>query len=85
MIHSQGEFLTSIQHFLASLNELKEILESYQVSSIKLFKQKIDNKDLPEHPSYEDYLDCLSLYNSLKEMKSNILEEVQGINFESFR
>ena len=85
MLESKGEFLSAIQDFLSSLNELTEILKSYNVTSITELKRKIDEKELPEHPSYEDYLDSLSLFEMLSEMKIKIFDDLNGVELESFR
>lgn len=85
MLDSKGEFLSTIQDLLSSLKELKEILDSYNVKSITELKHKIDIKDLPEHPTYEDYLDCLGLYEMLSKSRMKILDELNGVDIESFK
>ncbi|MCG3219199.1 MAG: hypothetical protein KAR35_09360 [Candidatus Heimdallarchaeota archaeon] len=85
MLESKGEFLSTIQDFLSSLYELTEILKSYNVTSITELKRKIDEKELPEHPSYEDYLDCLSLFGMLSETKLKLFDDLNGVDLESFR
>jgi hypothetical protein len=85
MLDSKGEFLLNIQELLSSLEELKELLDSYKVKSITELKNKIDSKELPEHPTYEDYLDCLGLYEILSESKGKIMEELKGADIESFK
>lgn len=85
MIESQGEFLVSIQQFLAYLNELKSILGTYNVKSITDLKDKIENKEIEEHPTYEDFLDGLSLISSLTSMKKKIMTDFEDLDFESFK
>ena len=85
MLESKGEFLSTIQDFLSSLDELIEILNSYNVSSITELQRKIDDKELPEHPSYEDYLDSLSLFAILSETKLKIFDDLNGVKLESLK
>ena len=85
MIESKGQFLLNIQDFLNSFGDLNEILNSYQVESISELQRKIIDKELPEHPSYEDYLDCLGLYKKISEFKLKILDDLNGVELESYK
>jgi len=84
MITDEGTFLVDINQFIAQIRELESILQSYEVSSVSQLKQKIDRRELPEHPTYEDYLDALHLFDSLKEKKSIILQNVEGVNLDKY-
>ena len=38
-----------------------------------------------KEPTYEDYLDCLSLFELISESKSKIQNELNGVELESFK
>jgi len=85
MIGDQGTFLVDINRFLAELHELENILEEYQVDTVTELKKKIENKELPEHPSYEDYLDAIHLFDSLKTKQSLIIQSLQEIELDKLQ
>ena len=56
------------------LVNLKKILSKYGVNSTKELLLKIEKGELPEHPTYEDYLEARSYELEAKE----ILHEIQS-------
>jgi len=59
-----------LQQIREKRDQFRQILQKYEVNTPQELEDKIAQGDLPEHPSYEDYLMLLSLENSLQEMKN---------------
>ncbi len=59
--------------------ELKKILLKYNVKDPEEIEKKIERGELPEHPTYEDFLSALALKNNIEEMKKlvgKLIEEI---------
>jgi F0F1-type ATP synthase delta subunit len=59
--------------------ELREILSKYGVKEPEEIERKIENGELPEHPTYEDFLSALALKNNIEKMKrlfGELIEEI---------
>ncbi|RKY47081.1 MAG: hypothetical protein DRP91_08160 [Candidatus Neomarinimicrobiota bacterium] len=59
--------------------ELKKILLKYGVKDPEEIEKKIERGELPEHPTYEDFLSALALKNNIEEMKKlvgKLIEEI---------
>ncbi|AIY89562.1 hypothetical protein GACE_0509 [Geoglobus acetivorans] len=59
--------------------ELKKILLKYGVKDPEEIEEKIERGELPEHPTYEDFLSALALKNNIDEMKKlvgKLIEEI---------
>jgi hypothetical protein len=59
--------------------QLKEILSKYGVNNPEEIEKKIENGELPEHPSYEDFLSALALKNNIEEMKKLVGKFIEEI------
>ncbi len=59
--------------------ELEKILSKYGVKDSKEIEKKIENNEIPEHPSYEDYLSALALKQNIEELKKSIEDLLEGI------
>ena len=56
----------------------KEILKSYQVGCEADLLQKIQNRELPEHPAYEHYLSALILEQSRMQIRAELLARLSS-------
>jgi hypothetical protein len=68
-----------IHEYLDAKSSLQRILSSYNVHSVEEFKNKIESKSLPEHPSYEDYLEALSFEKDMAKLKTEINRSVEEV------
>ncbi|RLI81214.1 hypothetical protein DRP07_07765 [Archaeoglobales archaeon] len=59
--------------------ELKKILLKYGVKDPEEIEKKIENGELPEHPTYEDFLSALALKNNIEKMKKLVGELIEEI------
>jgi len=59
--------------------QLEEILSKYGVSNPEEIEKKIESGELPEHPSYEDFLSALALKNNIEEMKKLVGKFIEEI------
>lgn len=80
-----GGFLVDINAFLSEFRELQSILEGYQVTSVSKLKKKIDNREIPERPSYEDYLDAIHLLDLLKSKQNSIIRTIEGFELDKLK
>lgn len=68
-----------IHEYLDAKSSLQRILSSYNVRSVQELKNKIESKSLPEHPSYEDYLEALSFEKDMAKLKKEINKNVEEV------
>ena len=66
------EAINIISEYARLKEEYIEILNAYKVSSSQEILDKIKSNELPEHPTYEDYLEAKSLEEDLKRLKDKI-------------
>ena len=59
--------------------ELEKILSKYGVKDPEEIERLIEKGEIPEHPSYEDYLSALALKQNIEELKKAIEEILEGI------
>lgn len=62
----EGEVVRLVHSYLCHSESLKSLLDRYRVSSPEEIEQKISEGKLPEHPTYEDYLDALAALDSMR-------------------
>ena len=55
--------------------ELERILSKYGAKEPEKIEKMLENGDIPEHPSYEDYLSALALKQNIVELKK-VIEEI---------
>jgi len=68
-----------ISEYTRLKEEYLEILKAYKVSSSHEILDMIKNNELPEHPTYEDYLEAKSLEEDLKKLKDKIDEIIKEL------
>lgn len=68
-----------IHEYLDAKSSLQRILSSYNVLNVGELKKKIESKSLPEHPSYEDYLEALSFEKDMVQLKTEINKNVEEV------
>jgi len=73
------EAINIISEYTRVKEELYEILSAYKVSSVDELLNKIKSGELPEHPTYEDYLEAKSLYEDLKELRKKLYEVLERL------
>ncbi len=62
--------LIVIKEILEQKKELERILSKYSVKEPEEIEKKIERGEIPEHPTYEDFLSALALKNNIEEMKN---------------
>ena len=65
-LRTQSEILSALQLLTHNKLQLRHILEKNGVSNTKEMKAKIAAGELPEHPTYEDYLDAVAYEVEIK-------------------
>jgi DNA segregation ATPase FtsK/SpoIIIE-like protein len=63
----QIRVLGLIRDYQYNMERLKAILTKYGVKNVEGIEEKIKQGEVPEHPSYEDYLEALSHQENMKE------------------
>lgn len=71
--------LITINEIIEQKRKLEEILSKYGVKKAEEIEDKIKNKKIPEHPSYEDYLSALSFENNIRELKNATARMIREI------
>jgi hypothetical protein len=68
-----------IKEILEEKRELRKILSKYKVKEPEEIEEMIKRGEIPEHPSYEDFLSALALKENIEEMRkalSRLIEEI---------
>jgi F0F1-type ATP synthase delta subunit len=68
-----------IKEILEEKRELRKILSKYKVKEPDEIEEMIKRGEIPEHPSYEDFLSALALKENIEEMRkalSRLIEEI---------
>lgn len=74
MVKSDLTSLVLMNELLKQKRELERILSKYNVKDPDEIEKKIEKGEIPEHPSYEDYLSALALKQNIQELKKEIEE-----------
>jgi len=68
-----------IHDYRYHLERLKSILAKYDVKNPEKIEDKIRRGEIPEHPSYEDYLEALSHEENMREVIREIHKIVDAL------
>jgi hypothetical protein len=71
--------LILIKEIIEEKRKLRRILSKYKVKVPEEIEEMIERDEIPEHPSYEDFLSALALKKNIEEMGkaiSRIIDEV---------
>ncbi len=68
-----------VNELVKQKRELEKILSKYGVKDPEEIERKIEKGDIPEHPSYEDYLSALALKQNIEELKKTIEDILRSI------
>ena len=79
MLKSDIAPVVLMNELMKQKKELEKILAKYNVKDPEEIEKKIENNEIPEHPSYEDYLSALALKQNIEELKKAIEEILKGI------
>ncbi len=71
--------LITFNEMLEHKRKLEELLGKYGVDSPGEIEEKIKKGDVPEHPSYEDYLSALSLEDNISKLKDQMHRMIEEI------
>jgi len=71
--------LRDLSEYFRLRDLLNEILLSYNVKSSLEILKKIEKGELPEHPTYEDYLEAKSLEEDLKKLKETLKKQFEEL------
>ena len=74
-----AEAIALISEYMRIKEDLYEILSAYNVSSPEELLERIKSGELPEHPTYEDYLEAKSLLEDLKEIRKRMIEVIERL------
>ena len=74
MLKSEVAPVVLMNELIKQKKELENILSKYGVKEPEEIEKMIENGDIPEHPSYEDYLSALALKQNIEELKKAIEE-----------
>jgi hypothetical protein len=58
-----------IKEIMDQKRELERILAKHKVKEPEEIEKGIEKGELPEHPSYEDFLSAVALRSNIEEMK----------------
>ena len=79
MLESEVAPVVLMNELIKQKKELENILSKYGVKEPEEIEKMIEDGDIPEHPSYEDYLPALALKQNIEELKKTIEEFLRGI------
>ncbi|TDA41983.1 MAG: hypothetical protein DSO07_01715 [Thermoproteota archaeon] len=71
--------LILIKEIIEEKRKLRRILSKYKVKVPEEIEEMIERDEIPEHPSYEDFLSALALKKNIEEMGkaiSRIIDEI---------
>jgi hypothetical protein len=71
--------LILIKEIIEEKRKLRRILSKYKVKVPEEIEEMIKKDEIPEHPSYEDFLSALALKKNIEEMGkaiSRIIDEI---------
>jgi hypothetical protein len=71
--------LILIKEIMEEKRKLRRILSKYKVKVPEEIEEMIKKDEIPEHPSYEDFLSALALKKNIEEMGeaiSRIIDEI---------
>ena len=71
--------LRDLSEYFRLREMLDEILSSYNVKSSLEILKKVERGELPEHPTYEDYLEAKSLEEDLKLLKESLKKQFEEL------
>lgn len=71
--------LITINELIEQKRKLKEILSKYGVEKPGEIEEKIKKGEVPEHPSYEDYLSALAYEGNILELKKQSRKMIEEI------
>jgi len=72
MLRSEVEPIILMNELVKQKKELERILSKYGVKEPEEIEKKIESGEIPEHPSYEDYLSALAFKQNITELKKAI-------------
>jgi len=67
----------SLSQLLKAANGLLDIFEKHGVGSVAELEEKIEKREIKEHPAYEDYLEALALLDTLREAKARLSKKLR--------
>ena len=80
MVNKRENTLTELAKELEErLINLRNILNKYKVKSTREFLSKIEKGELPEHPTYEDYLEARSYDLEANEILKEIMSKLRDV------
>jgi F0F1-type ATP synthase delta subunit len=68
-----------IKEIIDEKRELRKILSKYKVKEPEEIEEMIKKGEIPEHPSYEDFLSALALKKNIEEMRKAISRMIEEI------
>ncbi|WP_456328016.1 hypothetical protein [Archaeoglobus sp.] len=79
MLRGEVEPIILMNELIKQKKELEKILSKYGVKEPEEIERKIERGEIPEHPSYEDYLSALAFKQNIAELKKSIEEFLKMI------
>jgi thiaminase len=79
MLRSEVEPIILMNELVKQKKELERILSKYGVKEPEEIEKKIESGEIPEHPSYEDYLSALAFKQNITELKKAIEEFLKDL------
>ena len=80
MLRCEVEPIILMNELVKQKRELERILSKYGVKEPEEIEKKIESGELPEHPSYEDYLSALAFKQNIAELKKAIEEFLKDLD-----
>jgi hypothetical protein len=71
--------LIAFNEMMEQKRKLEELLGKYGVDSPGEIEEKMKKGEVPEHPTYEDYLSALSLEDNISKLKDQIHRMIEEI------
>ncbi|ADB58017.1 hypothetical protein [Archaeoglobus profundus] len=72
MLRGEVEPIILMTELIKQKKELEKILSKYGVKEPEEIERKIERGEIPEHPSYEDFLSALAFKQNIAELKKSI-------------
>ena len=69
----------SVHRLLLFKQRLAEILNRYETKEPDEIKRKIERREIPSHPCYEDYLDALACKLELKSLWTKLETDINNL------
>jgi hypothetical protein len=78
-LRAQTEVVPLANLLVYARARLEAILDHYGVRSVQELREKLEARELPEHPAYEDYLDAVAYEEEVRAVGEALRRKVEEL------